>query len=314
MSKARELRKRLDALNRGPLPGREPPDVDRERLRKKLRGKNKEEPPAEQQDPVRYRRDLPRSESRPPRRRTPREEVALEEALDGYEIDAPNAGRAYLVETAVQGLAETWDPLCGLFRERFLDAASNVRRRIAVRCEEEEIAPEDVLFVDLETTGLSSTPLFLIGVMHCADGGLVVRQFLARDYSEEAATISLFTDMLQRKRLLVTFNGKSFDLPYVRVRAAANRIPFSAEQAHLDLLHECRRVWGQKLPNCKLQTLETHICGRRRDDDIPGAEIPAAYHEYVRTQNAADIVRIVKHNLLDLATLAELMVRMPPPR
>ncbi len=314
MSKAEDLRKRLEALNRKPLPEHGAPDVDVDRLRKKLTGRKGDESAAEEREPVVYRRDLPRNKRRPrPRRRPLRHEIALEDAVEGSEMEAPHGGRAYLVETPVRELTDVWDPLGAVFRERFLDAKSNVRRRITARCEQQEVAPPDVLFVDLETTGLASTPLFLIGAMHCTEAGLVVRQYLARDYSEERAAISLFADQLRRKRLLVTFNGKSFDLPYVRVRAAANRLPFSAGQAHLDLLHECRRVWGHRLPNCKLQTLETHICGRRRDGDIPGDQIPEAYHAYVRTQNAADIVRILKHNLLDLATLAELMVRLPPP-
>ncbi|MHC5033463.1 MAG: ribonuclease H-like domain-containing protein, partial [Planctomycetota bacterium] len=171
----------------------------------------------------------------------------------------------------------------------------------------------DLIFLDLEATGLAGTPLFLVGTMVWEDEGFVVRQYFARDYSEERAVISLFLGVVARKRLLVSFNGKSFDLPYVRVRAAANGLPFEVNLAHFDLLHECRRVWRHALPDCRLQTLESHICGRHRHSDIPGAEIPDAYHEFVRTGNAAEIVEILDHNLLDLATLADLMVRLPAP-
>ena len=114
-----------------------------------------------------------------------------------------------------------------------------------------------------------------------------------------------------RKKLLITFNGKSFDFPYIRLRATANGIPFDLELNHLDMLHECRRIWKLELPNCRLQTLEQHICGRSRHGDIPGDQIPAAYHSYVRTGNAWQIVEILKHNMLDLVTMADLMVRFP---
>jgi len=72
-------------------------------------------------------------------------------------------------------------------------------------------------------------------------------------------------------------------------------------------------VWGGGLPNCKLQTLESHLCQRVRHGDIPGSEIPDAYHAYVRTQDAWQMVQVLHHNLLDLVTLADLMVRLPPP-
>ena len=78
----------------------------------------------------------------------------------------------------------------------------------------------------------------------------------------------------------------------------------------MDLLHEARRIYKKDLPNCKLQTLERHICGRERDDDIPGSEIPAAYNEFVRTGNAHKIRSILMHNLYDIFTMADLMCRM----
>ncbi|MCY3024163.1 MAG: ribonuclease H-like domain-containing protein, partial [Planctomycetota bacterium] len=169
----------------------------------------------------------------------------------------------------------------------------------------------DVLLLDLETTGLDSTPLFLIGALTLEEDGLVARQFFARHYGEEPAAIALFLESAAEKRLLVTFNGKSFDVPFLRMRAAVNRVPYAMRPAHLDLLHECRRAWRQGLPNCKLQTLERHVCGRQRHGDIPGSEIPEAYHEFVRTQDAAQMVQVVEHNLLDLVTMAELLVKLP---
>jgi len=90
-------------------------------------------------------------------------------------------------------------------------------------------------------------------------------------------------------------------------------VPFAPDPAHLDLLHVCRRIWRDVLPNCRLQTLERRICGRVRTADIPGSEIPEAYHEYVRTGNALEMLDVLEHNRQDLLTLAELMVRLPPP-
>ena len=174
----------------------------------------------------------------------------------------------------------------------------------------EKLEP-DIVFMDIETTGLSSSPLFLIGIMVWEEGGFRVHQYFARNYAEEAAVISTFLDRCLPARMLVTFNGKTYDYPYIRNRAAANGIPFNLELAHVDLLHEGRRIWKHELPNCKLQTLEASICGRHRVDDLPGSQIPDAYHAYVRTNNAYQMVGALEHNMYDLITLADIMTHFP---
>jgi uncharacterized protein YprB with RNaseH-like and TPR domain len=234
----------------------------------------------------------------------------LEDAGPGAEVEAPDGGRAYLIQTRLDEAAgegaALWTP-CG---EALVRAEAGLRARIEAACGAEGAFVEDVLLLDLETTGLASTPLFLIGALVWEGGEPVVQQWFARDYSEERAVISLFLKGLRRKKLLVSFNGRTFDLPYVRVRAAANGLPFRVGIPHLDMLPECRRAWRRVLPDCRLQTLESRVCGRARPFDIPGSEIPDAYHAFVRTGNAAQIVRIVQHNMMDLVTLAELMVRL----
>ena len=82
------------------------------------------------------------------------------------------------------------------------------------------------------------------------------------------------------------------------------------ELVHYDLLHHSRRRWKETLPNCKLQTLERFICGRRRTGDIPGEAIPAAYHQFVRSGDARGIKAILHHNALDLVTLLQLSLAL----
>jgi hypothetical protein len=144
------------------------------------------------------------------------------------------------------------------------------------------------------------------------EGDFEARQFFARNYAEERAVLAMFLDECASRKLLITFNGKSFDFPYIRARSAANGLRFDLAPAHLDMLHECRRIWKRSLPNCKLQTLETFICRRKRHGDIPGDQIPDAYHEYVRSSDAWQMVDVLKHNMLDLITMADLMNRFPP--
>ena len=173
-----------------------------------------------------------------------------------------------------------------------------------------ESDPRRVLYLDIETTGLSAMPLFLVGTMQFDGGDFAIRQFFARNYAEERHLLADLAGYLTGFEMLVTYNGKSFDLPYIRDRAATCRLEIAWPPRHLDLLHEARRRWGRRLPNCKLTTVEQYICCRRRVDDIPGSEIPAAYHEFVHTEDASTMRRVLHHNALDLLTMAEIALFM----
>jgi len=307
------LGERIGKLNRGPLRPQQVSDAELDAFRRKL-ARRTQKSSRQPLEPILYRRDTPYSREKTRRRKTPwREPMLLEEAVQGIEADAPHGGKAYLIETEPAGREEDWASLGEVFLKLLLDEASNLRRRLRLSCGTGSLRPEDIIFIDLETTGLSSTPAFLIGTMEWEQGDLIVRQYLARNYAEEPAILSLSIDRAARKKLIVSFNGKSFDLPYLRTRAAAQRIPFSLDLKHFDLLHECRRAWKNVLPNCRLQTLESAICRRSRYGDIPSHEIPEAYHAFVHSGDASEIVEILRHNMLDLITLADLMTRLPAP-
>jgi uncharacterized protein YprB with RNaseH-like and TPR domain len=165
-------------------------------------------------------------------------------------------------------------------------------------------------FLDLETTGLSATPLFLAGMLLERGGSLKAVQLLARDYSEERCLIDILDGLLGESRICVTFNGKSFDLPYLRERAKYHRLPLQARPEHFDLLHHARRRWKHDLPDCRLLTLEWYILGRRRMGDIGGWEVPCIYHEFVHTKDATRLKGVLRHNLMDVLAMAELLVSL----
>ena len=180
---------------------------------------------------------------------------------------------------------------------------TDLKRFFNIECEE-------ALFIDLETCGLTSTPIFLVGLMYFKENDFTFEQLFARDYTEEKPLLVYLESFMKRFRLLVTFNGKSFDYPYIIERGYLYNIRFDPYFPHFDILHESRRRWKEYLPDCKLQTLERNVLKRRRVDDIPGEEIPDVYHEFVRTGNFAKIKSILSHNLFDLVTMGELVLYM----
>lgn len=224
--------------------------------------------------------------------------IPLEVAAPGRRTVGPQGSPYWLIEPAISELADLAGKVEAMFRDRPADGAMTAS------------GPHELVFLDLETTGLSSTPLFLIGFVLYSAAGLCLRQYLARSYAEEGAVISAFAAHTAHARCVVSFNGKSFDVPFLRARAAATGARWTPPAAHVDLLHLARRRYKTVLPNCRLQTLEWRLCNRRRTGDIPGADIPEAYHEFVRTGHAGRIATILHHNALDLVTLVELYVRL----
>ena len=176
----------------------------------------------------------------------------------------------------------------------------------------EGLSLDDLLFCDIETTGLSSAnPLFLIGTMVFVDEMPRLQLYLARDLNEEKAVLAAFGAKL-RGKTLVTFNGKSFDWPFIEGRATRNLVKLPSPQGHFDLLFAARRRWRSQLPNCRLQTLEMGICGRGRQGDIPSSQIPERYYDFLemantKGQGAHLLAPILFHNALDVLTMAELI-------
>ena len=169
---------------------------------------------------------------------------------------------------------------------------------------------ERAVFLDLETTGLSQSPVFLTGVMTAGKSDWTLRQYFARNYTEEKALVRHSLDLLDERPHLVTFNGRSFDWPFLKVRAAYHKLKLPKEPFHLDLLHHSRRHWKGVLENCRLQTLEWKVVGRRRAGDVDGAEIPGLYHQFVKDGNPWPLAGVFHHNLLDLVTMGDLLVEI----
>ena len=190
--------------------------------------------------------------------------------------------------------------------------------------------PDRTLALDLETCGLAGSALFLVGLLRQVGGVPTVQMLLARNYAEEAAVLASLWQTVADHDVLLTFNGKTFDWPMVVERSVRHRLqpagwasptttpskrssvvgdPHSIE-VHIDILHHARRRWRKQLPNCRLQTLERHVCRRTRAADIPGHAIPAVYADFVRTGFEREMDTVLYHNALDLVTLFDLAHRL----
>jgi uncharacterized protein YprB with RNaseH-like and TPR domain len=300
-----ELRRRLEALNRQPLENLPPLTPDPSPKHGRGAGSEGLEPRAASAR-RRQARQNGTARARLAEGLFADGFVSLESCLPGAVRAAPGNCLYYHVERRLTDhapwAASLGAELCAALDGELLRA--HLRRTTGV-------PPDQIVFLDLETLGLCAAPLFLAGTLRLASGGAVrCSQLLARDGGEEPGVVAAFAETLRAAKLLVTFNGIGFDIPFLKDRAAAHGIALPHLPKHLDVLVEARHRYRRLLPNCRLQTLERHLCGRTRTGDVPGAEIPAVYREFVRTGNAAGLAVILQHNLLDLATTAELLAKM----
>ena len=173
------------------------------------------------------------------------------------------------------------------------------------------LARDPLLFFDTETTGLAGgtgTRAFMIGASDLVEGRLRIRQLLTTTMPAEDAMLRTFAAWLSPHTVLVSYNGRSYDAPLLKTRYRLARQPCPITPlAHLDLLHPVRRRYRGRWENCRLATIERHLLGVLREDDLPGSEAPRAWRDYLQGGAATDLRRVLSHNHTDVRSLASLL-------
>ena len=138
-------------------------------------------------------------------------------------------------------------------------------------------------------------------------------------YQHERRLLAEVEALVRGSAALVSYNGKSFDVPVLETRYQFNRLapPFDGI-SHVDMLHPARRFWRgvgaspgawPETDSCRLSVLERTLFGVRRIGDVPGHEIPGRYFAFMRSGDASPLEPVLEHNRLDLISLAALTAR-----
>ncbi|WP_407461589.1 ribonuclease H-like domain-containing protein [Methanobrevibacter sp.] len=170
--------------------------------------------------------------------------------------------------------------------------------------------PFNLKFMDIETLGLSSAPIILLGIAEIKGKYIESNQYLLRDKEEEPALIEAYLSHIDEASVHVTYNGASFDIPFIKNRARLYRMDCNLDQTHFDLMYPARNLWKDVLPNCKLTTIEEEIFNIKREDDVPGAFIPDYYESYLATKNIGPLIPIIEHNRMDIVSLADFLMKI----
>ncbi|NLY75188.1 MAG: hypothetical protein GX075_07770 [Firmicutes bacterium] len=168
--------------------------------------------------------------------------------------------------------------------------------------------PEEIIFIDIETMGLYYIhPVFLVGMLSFRNGRGEISQILAGNPAEERALLYETVGRLRQAAIIVSFNGRSFDLPYLKGRMRFQGLNDAIDVFHFDLLRQTRKSYRGRLPNCRLLTIERHLFNQERVDDLPGSRAPEYYQKYLDTGDRSYLTPILEHNACDLLTMAKLL-------
>ncbi len=169
---------------------------------------------------------------------------------------------------------------------------------------------DDFIFLDIETLGFFNQPIILLGLANVSGKKITVNQYLCRSIEEEDAVLSSFLTHVLPESVYVTFNGQTFDIPFIINRMKYHNIKKDIDKVHFDMLHFSRRAWSEELPNCQLTTIEKYIFGMERKNDIPSSLVPEFYKKYTKTGNPGPLIPVIEHNRHDIITLAKIFSKL----
>ncbi len=185
---------------------------------------------------------------------------------------------------------------------------------------------EKLLFLDIETMSLRCEPMVLVGIGYYAGNVFHVRQFFARELDEEVSICEhLRTAIFPYFNCFVTYNGKSFDIPYLASRFLYffNKNPMISESDvsfqgcnsrfhHVDLYHNCRRMYQDLCESFSLRNIELKLLNWRRSNDLPGEFIGECYQKYLKNPKkyAGLMKELVAHNFRDICSMPFILEKL----
>ena len=167
-------------------------------------------------------------------------------------------------------------------------------------------------FIDIETTGLDRNRqiIYLIGLLFYDQEKAcwVLNQYFSKSENTEKALLESFLRDLSGFNNIITYNGDSFDLPFINHRSSLYNID---SRISLDESYDLYRLIRKNkdflsLENLQLKTVEKSL-GYHRDDIYSGYDCIAFYYDYLKTRDPVLKERVLSHNRDDLFYMLDII-------
>ncbi len=178
---------------------------------------------------------------------------------------------------------------------------------------------QDFLFLDIETLGIIDSPVIMVGIGFFENDKFKIHILFTRELEEEIAIYEhLRTKIFPRFKCFITYNGKSFDIPYLANRflyffdenpmISINDQPYEKRNTkfhHIDLYHHCRRLFKGRFNNYTLTNMEENLLNWTRENTLPSNLVGLCYRKYKENPKRyiGLIKEIVEHNYYDIYSM-----------
>ena len=185
---------------------------------------------------------------------------------------------------------------------------------------------KDLLFLDIETLGLYDSPIIIVGLGYFNDNKFEIHQLFARDLEEEIAICQyLKNEIFPHFKTFITYNGKSFDIPYIANRflyffdenpmISNNDIPYEKNNTkfhHIDLYWNCRRKFKGDFTSYTLTNIEEKLLNWKRENELPSSLVGICYNKYQKNPKryVGLIKEVIEHNYYDLYSMPLILQKL----
>lgn len=165
--------------------------------------------------------------------------------------------------------------------------------------------------LDIETTGLSpDSSAFILGGLICYNEK-TFEQYFVENFSEEKQVLEKFIERIKCLDVILTYNGQSFDIPFImrRARRLGIKIDFKFPyNLDLYLVLNAHSHLRKILPNLKQKTVENFMgLWADRCDEISGKESIDLFYRYLQNHDNKIRQIILLHNRDDVYQLSKLL-------
>ena len=150
----------------------------------------------------------------------------------------------------------------------------------------------------------------MIGMGYFSENNYFVDQLILPDLADEKAFLHQIEITFARFPVLLTYNGKGFDIPMIQSRINFHLFPdFTKDIRHIDLLMIARKYWKKNLGSVKLSNIEQFLLQLKRgEEEVPGFMAPELYREYLRTMDSRNLTGVAYHNQIDVISLSAFLI------